>query len=458
MINKIDINQIEFSNHTVDPCGRIFYWEGRLFRGIYNESVGLVKEMFDSGMIDELVRKKLIPATTITEYSIDGFGMVIEHKKISRISYPHEWSFSMLKDAMLTILKVNMLSVKYGFQTKDGHVYNIVFDKCLPLFVDIGSFIKTDYSYWHCYHSFMRCFDILKKWSTGNFYYASRLISDDYPARYYSINKKISIQNIYNIYLRFFSKNKIVNGLVLQVSRIFSRIFPLNKCLFTINNINILYKKVSKIKYKSGISRWSGYHDALYKKNDLISTARFDEIAKITLGLGDIKSATDLASNQGVFSRILIRKTSVEEIICMDNDEIAIECLYQKIKNQESENNIIIPVLQNMLWPSAVSYLIPHPSSRFKSDAVYALAITHHLVLSQNFPLSKVLEEIAMYSKKYVFIEFMPLGLYNGKSPVRVPSWYTADWFRNEFVKTFDIIKEKKLEENRIIFVGKIKQ
>jgi hypothetical protein len=61
-----------------------------------------------------------------------------------------------------------------------------------------------------------------------------------------------------------------------------------------------------------------------------------------------------------------------------------------------------------------------------------------------------------MYSKRYVFIEFMPLGLWNGKSAPPVPLWYNLDWHRNSFQNYFSIILEEKIEENRILFVGEL--
>jgi hypothetical protein len=61
------------------------------------------------------------------------------------------------------------------------------------------------------------------------------------------------------------------------------------------------------------------------------------------------------------------------------------------------------------------------------------------------------------YSNKYVMTEFMPMGLWDGKTAIPYPAWYTTDWFRENFSKHFDIIKEEQLEENRILFFGKIR-
>ena len=51
----------------------------------------------------------------------------------------------------------------------------------------------------------------------------------------------------------------------------------------------------------------------------------------------------------------------------------------------------------------------------------------------------------------------MPLGLWDGKTAPPVPRWYTIDWFRSSFEKYFNIVLEEKVWENRILFVGELK-
>jgi hypothetical protein len=97
------------------------------------------------------------------------------------------------------------------------------------------------------------------------------------------------------------------------------------------------------------------------------------------------------------------------------------------------------------------------PPERLRSDLVIALAVTHHLVLSQNFPLREVLRTMAGYTRRFAMVEFMPMGLWNGHTAPPVPGWYTQDWFHRIFAEFFDSITVEKLEENRILFVGHLK-
>ena len=92
---------------------------------------------------------------------------------------------------------------------------------------------------------------------------------------------------------------------------------------------------------------------------------------------------------------------------------------------------------------------------KLKSDIVLALALTHHLILSQNINLSALLNTLNDFTNQYILVEFMPLGLWNGYNTPILPDWYNLNWFRTHFEKYFTLIAEDQIETNRILFVGK---
>lgn len=96
---------------------------------------------------------------------------------------------------------------------------------------------------------------------------------------------------------------------------------------------------------------------------------------------------------------------------------------------------------------------------RVKADVAVALAVTHHLILVQNYDLSHVFKVIGEYSTEYVLIEFMPIGLFSGhenKTP-KLPSYYNLSWFEAEFKRCFEYMFDESLDYNRHLFVGKVK-
>lgn len=471
MQRNIDLKQIEVSKLSVaDSTGFVFFWEGGVFRAIRYEACDRIKELFSCGLIDDLVRSKLFPESEITSYKLDGYGMILEHERIKSVTYPYEWTFRMLKDAALTVLKTNLIASKYGFQTLDCHGYNILFEGVQPKFTDIGSFsrVKNGKQGWAAYDEFIRFYYYpLKIWSKGNDYVARKALFEGELMPHYSyllyklpIIRNLNIKYVKNIsrLLSFFQgrpvnkryslKRKMLGYFVdalsvLKIGRTF--IYP-----------NILFsfiKKTRKLHKKKFKSEWGQYQEKhFYDDGDVISSPRFDRIIEIIKGY-DIKTVVDLASNQGVFSRLILEQTDVQRTVCIDYDENAVDHIYKCAKHDSI--NGLVPILQNFVFPVATLYTTP-VYRRFKSEAVLALAVTHHLLLTQTLPLNLVFEAIKSYTRRYAFIEFMPKGLYNGHSAPPFPTWYTLDWFRQGFEKHFNLIIEEPLENNRILLFGEL--
>ena len=84
----------------------------------------------------------------------------------------------MLKDAAITVLRVNLIASRYGYQTKDCHTYNICFDGSTPLFVDLGSFIRiNEKRNWASYEGFLAYYYYpLWLWRHGNSYFARKIL------------------------------------------------------------------------------------------------------------------------------------------------------------------------------------------------------------------------------------------------------------------------------------------
>jgi hypothetical protein len=90
-----------------------------------------------------------------------------------------------------------------------------------------------------------------------------------------------------------------------------------------------------------------------------------------------------------------------------------------------------------------------------KSDLVISLAVTHHLILGQNYSLDAIFTNIFSFTTQYAIIEFMPLGLYSKRlhSGPPVPEWYCEDWFVTTLIDYGEIKKRVELEKNRILYL-----
>lgn len=447
-----------------DDVSRVFTWRGRIFRGVFPERESYVHTLFSTGFLEELISQNLFPRTWITDYRMEDFSLIIEHERIWPIVYPQEWTFSMLKDAALLVCRIALLAKDCGFNLKDCHGLNVLFDGVSPKFSDLGSFIPDIYIGWHPYEEFLRFYYYpLNIWKHNSFIGKLSIFSgnltfhETYWQYKYPILRSISPKLLSRfirlclmpellpshpsstIQQRFWSKSKLLYELVRR------RIIPTRSM-----DLRKLMKKIERIRHNKSKSPWGTYHYGIKKKAE-----RFDRIIEIINRIGnDVSSAVDLGGNQGKFSRLLIQETNAEKVVCIDYDENAIDAGYNQRKTLNA-GKITFAHYDFMAPIVKLSWQLPN--ERFKSDMAIALALTHHLILSQKYDIDDILTNISAYAKKYVFIEFMPLGLWVKGQKSNVPNWYTCDWFRQSFMKFFDLVWEEKLRENNILFVGKVR-
>lgn len=95
-------------------------------------------------------------------------------------------------------------------------------------------------------------------------------------------------------------------------------------------------------------------------------------------------------------------------------------------------------------------------SHEFKADIVLALAITHHLALSQWWSFESIADHLCQLTNKHVVVEFMPNGVGKYQSQyVETPDWYSLEIFLNELNKKFSsvtIVEETK-STDRILLI-----
>jgi hypothetical protein len=466
-----DVKYLSFTE--MDEIGRIFSWNDKTLRGISKKYTAETNELLSSGLIEELVQKKLFPVTAVSDYSLESFGLILEHQKITPVTYPFEWSFEMLKAAGQVVLEVNKIANRYGYELKDAHPFNVIFDKHRPMYVDFGSFIKRNGTSWLGYEDFIKsyCYP-LKQWKTGEqFLTRANLASSlrggmphssyyNWKSPFYRLFSIDFIDKIADNFYKFKTIQSIPNDqienkfsgrigkLILNLKK--SKILPFQK-----TSIEKLSRKLKRIKMRKNQSMWVDYHSQFIdSKGELRTTPRFARILEIVNEL-KIKSALELAGNQGVFSEMLLHQTTIENIICTDYDSQAIDSLYKRCIEKELD---VTPVVLNIRNPISDTWL-PLFENRIETpECAIGLALLHHLILTQGLGLQTIFDIFKSYTSKYVFIEFMPLGLWSASSPeVNVPEWYNVDWFKEIFEKNFNLIKQEQLEDNRILFVGIIK-
>lgn len=468
---KILEAELRYSRLSLVDVGRVFWWQGRLFRAFPEGAADAVLKLFDSGLVAKLVADGLLVESWISSYQVDGYALVVEHKVVPVPAYPREWSFSMLKDAGRLVLALNDRARQYGYQTKDCNGYNVLFNEGKPVFVDLTSFVEVSskedvllpyeeflLSYYHP----------LQLWRSAGQYLGSKCAP-----------RAVGLLLAPQAYLRYrwpifrlFSDTALVRGFktlnsvrTLQhndFDKLRQRLSPwlLHLLMATRRiglfrrpaRIDILDRKLASMENLTGASTWANYHDAFNRGHELTSTPRFDAVIEIIAALGS-RSVLEFAGNQGVLSRLIRQRLPGTRVICTDTDGSAIDKGY--CLSRDAKEGVEWAIFNPFAYEG--SPVEVRPEERFKADAVVVLALTHHLTLSQNFRLEYILDVIGHYAVKHVLVEFMPLGLYNGTSAPNVPDGYNDAWFSDAFCKKFKLIERIELEPNRILFVGAVR-
>ncbi len=451
----IEEKDIQYSRLAAgDSCGRIFIYNGRLMRGIYAEHVDAVKEMFSSGLVCELIEKRMLPNTSVTDMQTDLYPLILEHEKIEVVSYGFEWTIHMYLDAASLIKDLVGILEKYGYILWDCHTDNILFDKGKPIYVDFGSFVKKEKS------------------ADGRVFPFDNYIKDYVRipqmlthrgdlTRYILKNTTIySLLDFDNYYFGL-KTNKFrmkLKEIMYKVKKKGTRCFK----FYAVMRRNYLFGLTLRI-IRNGAAkgRWSGYtsinENMLYGGNqDDLPDQRFRNVLDVIKSL-DVSSVYEWGGNSGYFAILACKENkSISKYICSDFDDYSMDKLYEFIKKYGSEYGYlkkISPIVADFY--DAVSLTEKNGAKRYQCDLVIALAITHHLLLAQYVDVDAMFEAMASYTKKYIIIEFMPLGLWGGGEEYpEVPKFYNLDWFKEHMECYFRIKEVRTLNKNRIMLFG----
>jgi hypothetical protein len=126
-----------------DPESRVFYAGDDVFRALSPDGLSDFEALEATGLLDG---ERVVPTERADGIADAGDllvhrpAAVLRHERIPFVSYPYEWTFSMLKDAALLQLDLLLEALGHDMVLKDSTPYNVQFKGARPTFVDVGSF------------------------------------------------------------------------------------------------------------------------------------------------------------------------------------------------------------------------------------------------------------------------------------------------------------------------------
>ena len=393
-----------------------------------------------------------------------GVAGVLRHDRIPFVSYPYEWSFSMLRDAALLQLDLLLSALDDGLILKDASPYNVQWRGARAVFVDIGSFERLrEGEPWAGYRQFCSLFlnPLLlqayrgipfQPWLRGSIDGIAPADAD----RCFSLRDHFrrGVLTHVHVHARLERRNAARAGA--EVKR------ELRDARFSSEliraNARRLRKLVARLEWDAGASTWSGYRDAnTYTEATADRKAAFVAEALRATSHGLV---WDIGANDGAYSRIAAEAGAY--VVAIDSDQATIDALYRQLASEGNER--ILPLVADVTDPSPGlgwrGLERPPLEARGKPDLVLALALVHHAAIGGNVPLAEIVGWMRSLDAALV-VEFPPRedemvrSLLSGKDEGSNPD-YDLENFERLLAERFAIERREQLSEGgRVLYFAR---
>ena len=440
-----------------DPSGFLYEKDQVLYRQINPAYAEDYEKLVDSGLYAALTKAKLLiphEEVDVNLASTASAYKVIKPTHIDYISYPYEWCFNQLKDAALLTIKIQRIALQFDMVLKDASAYNIQFHNGAPIFIDTLSFTRYEEGKpWVAYKQYCQHFVAPLALAVKTDVRLSQLMRTnidgiplDTASRLLPLSSYFNFGLLSHIHLHARAQNKYSSSNPEQ--RTGEKESKIGHKAFSAF-LQSLHSFTEKIRWKELQTEWGNYYSATnYDSQSMQCKEKL--VAEYLSDLKDrISLVHDLGANNGHFSRIATGMGF--RVVSQDIDPVAVEHNYALSKKERDKN--MLPLLLDLTNPSpAIGWSLTERMSlieRLEGSTVMALALIHHLAISNNVPLQLVAQFFSLFSK-HLIIEFVPKHdsqvsrLLSSRKDIFEN--YTQEEFEHAFSKHFDIAKVRNIE------------
>lgn len=460
-----------------DPENQVGYDEqGQVLRVLRGAAVADWQALAGAKFFAKLVADGRICPTEQVDPAADPAAapeLVLRHERIPFISYPYEWTFSMLRDAALLHLDLLLAALPEGFTTKDGSAYNVQWRGTTPTFIDIGSLTRQpEGEPWAGYRQFCQTmlYPLLLTAHLGVPFQPwlraqvdgieSGQVRPLFRGRHRWRAGVLRHLHLHDAMQRRYASTSI--GEVKEQMKAAGYSTEL-----VIATVRGLRKLVRKLDWQPPKTHWAQYRQTCsYSERDRDAKLAFVRAAlgqAADAGRGnELELVLDLGANDGEYARLAA--AHARQVVAVEADHAVTDALYRSLRDApEGPDRRVLPLVMDLANPSPGNGWrgVERASfaSRCDADVVLALALVHHLAIGRNVPLPEVIDSLAELGR-WLVVEFvepedpMAQRLLANKPPGLFGD-YRREVFEKLLAERFTIVRREELpSKTRTLYAG----
>jgi hypothetical protein len=413
--SDIPLHEIRF--HPLSFCdagGRVFWWNGGLYRGITPEYASFYRALFDRGVVTRLIQDRYLIDTELTELRSPDFPMILRHRQVRFVSFANEWCPDMLAAAGRFLLDLLEVLVPQGLVLSSANPWSVLFEGCRPVLVDFCDIVPLDGDPSPDWERFTQEFHTdfiqpLELMSQGRGDLA-RWILADYEHQ--------EIHTQFAEIMGYRTPNSTPRRAVRRLARLIAgrsrpgsgssagiaRSSP--QILGEIRSLGRTLDRAARPRKPNSAASPTGAPGALPLRPGPDWGPREQTVYEVLATLRPA-SVADLGCGAGWYARLAASLGSA--VVAMDRDEGQVSLCYRAAK---ADDLAVLPLVMNLRYPTpgfGVSNRMVAPAlQRLGADLGLALGVVHQLAIGQSLALDHVIEALASFSRRWLLIEFVP--------------------------------------------------
>lgn len=402
-----------------DPSGFVVSWKDRVFRAVSTRTLEELRSLRDDGLLPRWEGDGLVVPTRLTvepqEMSELGAAFpeaaaFVEHERLDLVTYPYEWSFSMLCDAALLHLRLQSELLGTRRTLKDASAYNVQFSHARPVFIDLASIERSQApAVWDGYSQFcsMFLFPLLlsahgRMDRRAYFAFHPNGLDAEEAVRALGWARALAPANFVDVFLQRMLQARFDEAPPERLGRPSpERLQDPAPQMFNLRRLTRRIRGLRDARAKE-LSRWFLYQpsyteEAEARKAAFVAEALAGERARVVV---------DLGCNKGRYSIVAAR--TARTVVAVDSDESCVDHLYGAAREGRLP---ILPMWMDIACPSPGLGLGNEERrpflGRVGADAALALALTHHLLVSTGAPIETVAEHLFRFTTRLLVVEYV---------------------------------------------------